>query len=119
MTIPKASTSELVEIIKVAEKSYRNYITTIEDSKEFLKQLYDGLSSSYDDLSRETNVNIELMDKILASAPQLLDQLESPDLLASLKSCFSSPPHLFMEEKMKAKCKQFAEAQKVLNFITP
>ena len=110
MTISKASCSESVELIKVDKKSYRNYLKTIEESKEFLKQLCDGLSSSYDDLSRETNVNIEIMDKILASSPQ---KSESPDFLASLKSCFSSPPHLFMEEKMKAKRKQFAEAQKV------
>ena len=118
MTISKASTSEIVEVIKVAEKSYRNYIRAIEDSKEFLKQLYDGLSSSYDDLSRETSVNIEIMDKILQSTQQFQDQSESPDFLAPLKACFSSPLHLFMEEKMKAKRKQFSEAQKVLHLIT-
>lgn len=113
MTISKASTSEIVELIKVAERSYTNYIRNIEDSKEFLKQLYDGLSSSHDNLSRETNVNIDIMDKILASAPKFQDQLESPDFLAPL----NSPPHLFMKEKMKAKRKQFAEAQ-VLHFLT-
>ena len=43
MTISKASTSKIVELIKVAEKSYRNHIETIEESKEFLKQLYDEL----------------------------------------------------------------------------
>ena len=107
-----STVSETVEIINVAGKSYRNHIKTIEETKEFLKQLYDHLSSSYDDLSREANVNIEFIDKILASAHQFQDESESPDLLASLKSCFNSPPHLFMEEKMNAKRKQLAEVQK-------
>ena len=113
MAVSKASCSEIVELKKVAEKSYRNHIETIEESKEFLKQLYDELSSSYDDLSREANVNIEIIEKMLASNQQFQDQSEVPDYLASLKSCFSSPPHLFMEEKMKAKFKQLTEVQKV------
>lgn len=114
MTISnKASTSKAVELTKVAEKSYQNHLKIIEESKEFLKQLYDYISLSYDDLGKEANVNIEVIDKILASAQRFQDRRESPDFLASLKSCFCSPPHLFMEEKMKAQHRQFAEAQKV------
>ena len=117
MTISKPSTSETVEVVRVAEKSYRNYLKTIEESKEFLKQLFNDLSSSYDDVSRETNANIEIMGKILASPSEFQYQTESPDFLATLKACFSTPIHMFMEEKMKAKRKQLGEAQKVCTLL--
>ena len=103
----------MLELLKEAKVRYQNNSKVIIENKERLTKMYNDLSSSYDALNRETNENLKMIEKVLSSPQQFQDPLEAHNFLGPLKACFGSTGHTFLEEKMKAKCKQLTEVQKV------
>lgn len=107
------STSEIVELLKEAKESYQNSIRIIAENKKDLTKMFDDLSSSYDNLCRQANENVEVMERILASDLQFQDLSNTSNTLEVLKSSFNLPSHKFLEEMIVAKQKKLTEAQQV------
>lgn len=112
-TISTDSKSDIEEILKEAKESHQNSIKILINSKKYLTKMYDDLSSSYDNLCRQTNENIDVIEDILASGLQCQDLLGNSTVLETLKSSLSLPSHKFLEEMITAKRKQLAEAHQV------
>jgi len=106
------SKSEIVELLLEAKESYQNSIKIIVENKKYLSNMYDDLSSSFDNLGRQTNENVDVMEKMLTSDLQFQDPMVTSGVLEALKSSFNLPSHKFVE-MMVAKRKQLTEAQQV------
>ena len=114
------SKSEIVEWLKEAKESYQNSIEIIVENKKYLTKMFDDLSSTYDNLCCQTNENMEMIEKVLATGLHFQDPLATSTVLAQvlevLKSSFNLPIHQLEEEMMIAKQKQLTEAQQVNSF---
>ena len=104
------SKSEFVEILKKAKESHKDSIKIIAENKRYLAKMYDDLFSACDNVIRETNKNLQVMEKISVSRG---DPSGTSEVLEALKSSFNLPSHNFLEEMMIAKQKRLTNAQQV------
>lgn len=107
------SVSEMFQFLEEAKISYQNNCHVIVENAKNLAKLYDDLSTSYDILNRETNENLETIEKVLSSAKQFQDLSEVKNYLAPLKAYFDSSRYKSLDDKMRANHKQLNEVGQV------
>ncbi len=104
---------EFVELVKKALDNYKTASKSMKENKEYLKDMYDDLASSYDTLTREMMEDVETMEKVLLSTHHDEDPSKAFDFLERLKSSLNAPSYLLMEVMVKTKRQQLTEAHKV------
>ena len=106
---------EVIALVKKAQASYHISTEAMQEDKCQLKKMYDDLSASYDNLSKEMLEDVETLEKVLQqSADQVGDHSEADKVLESLQTCFDSSSQQWIEVTMKAKCRLLNEAQQVI-----
>jgi len=106
--------TELVDLVTKAHEKYLITTKSIKENSDYLKKMYEELSTSYDIISEELVEDIKTMEKFLQSTTQMEGNLSKAfNSLERLKASLSAPSQLLMEVMAKSNRRQLTEVHKV------
>jgi len=106
--------TELVNLVTKAHEKYLIATKSMKETSDYLKKMYQEVSTSYDIISEEMVEDIKTMEKALQSTTQM-DGYSSKafNSLECLKVSLSAPSQLLMEVMAKSNHRQLTEVHKV------
>ena len=110
--------TELVDLVTKAHEKYLITTKSMKESSDYLKKMYQEVSTSYDIISEELVEDIKTMEKALQSTTQM-DGYSSKafNSLERLKVSLSAPSQLLMEVMAKSNRRQLTDVHKVCILI--